>query len=256
MRTVSNTLFIGKELHHLKEVDSTNAYMNYLLSVSKSAPPEGLVVFADNQFAGRGQMGTKWLSEPGQNITMSMLLYPRFLEPKHLFYLNKAVAIAIARAAAKHIPGIRIKWPNDIYAGNKKLAGILIETSLSPSAVMHAITGVGININQPEFDPSLPDATSMKIITGETYDLYPILEDMCSLIEEKYLQLRSYQFKKIDEEYREMLFGLNRELSFSTNKKEFKGIIRGVDENGKIMIEVNGDIATFGVKQVTYLTKD
>ncbi|MBC8045935.1 MAG: biotin--[acetyl-CoA-carboxylase] ligase [Fimbriimonadaceae bacterium] len=250
MRPIPNTIFIGKVLHHLDRVDSTNAYLQYLIAASADRLTEGLTVFADEQFAGKGQMGAGWVSEPGKNIIASILLYPKFLLPKQIFYLNKAIAVAVCDFLKSYSDNIKIKWPNDIYFENKKMAGILIENSLSTNAVEQSIIGMGININQEIFDTALLNPTSLRAITHKNYDLELLFHALCAEIEKQYLLLRSFQFKKIDDLYHESLFGLNEEKIFTQGDETFTGIIRGVNEYGKLIVEKEEGLFEFGAKEV------
>lgn len=250
MRPASHTLFVGKVLHHLQKVDSTNAYLQYYIASSAEIPPEGFTVTADEQFAGRGQMGARWDAAEGQNITASILLYPKFLLPKQVFYLNKAIAIAVRNCVALFAGDVKIKWPNDIYVHNKKIAGILIENSLSSHAVLQSIIGIGINVNQTEFDASIPNPVSLRMLSKKVYEPEEIFHALCYEIEKNYLLLRSMQFKKIDTFYHENLLGYNEENVFLFDGKTYKGIIRGVNENGKLMVETDKEIFEFGVKEV------
>lgn len=212
--------------------------------------PEGFTVTADEQFAGKGQMGASWDSAVGQNLTSSILLYPKFLLPKQVFYLNKAVAIAVRDCVALFADDVKIKWPNDIYIHNKKIAGILIENSLSSHAVLQSIIGIGINVNQTEFDASIPNPVSLRMLSKKMHEPEEIFHALCSEIEKNYLMLRSMQLKRTDDLYHENLLGLNEENVFLFDGKTYKGIIRGVNENGKLLVETEKEIFEFGVKEV------
>jgi len=217
--------------------------------------PEGLVVIADSQYAGRGQQGTEWVSEPGMNLTFSVLLYPKFLLPPQIFYLNKAIAVAVRNAvgALCHHPHVWIKWPNDIYAGNKKIAGTLIENGFTSTTVQYSIIGIGLNVNQEEFDVSVPHPVSLKQIANKEFDLQDVLEDVCSSIEQSYLLLRAFDFKKIDDEYHAHLYGMNKEMEFREGENQFSGVITGVDGNGKLIIDTAGGVRKLQVKEVSYI---
>lgn len=154
LRALENTVFLGKELIHLDRVDSTNTYLKELLNSDKR-PNEGLLVFAEDQFAGKGQLGATWKSELGENIAVSILFSPTFLEPKQIFYFNKAIALAV-RDCVEYFMGkqpeqkikVSIKWPNDILVGDRKVAGVLIENIFRANTIENSIVGIGINVNQ------------------------------------------------------------------------------------------------------------
>src|SRR5690606_26474526 len=136
-------------------------------ALSKSTPlPEGTVIMAVDQHDGRGQKGTLWQSEPGKNLTASLLLTPTFLDPKQQFVLTAAISLAITRwlASLTHVE-VKIKWPNDIFIGDRKIGGILIENILKGKTWKSAVVGIGINVNQTSFPPEIQTrATSVKQI--------------------------------------------------------------------------------------------
>lgn len=254
MRPLSDTLFIGRDLQHFKRLDSTNAYLRNLLHVQTEKITEGLVVVTDEQFAGKGQLGAGWITEPGKNLTCSILLKPGFLLPAEIFYLNKAIALAVRSAVEEFITGqtISIKWPNDVYAGNKKIAGVLIENGFQTTAVQYSIIGVGLNVNQTEFDPAIPNPVSMKMITGKDFDLQTVLEKLAGAIEHYYLMLRRFDFKQVDDLYHTHLYAIGKERKFKSADNEFSGIIEGVDVNGKLILRTDGEMKKFEVKEIGF----
>src|ERR1700722_11411390 len=143
-----NTLFVGHTIIDLDKVNSTNSYLHDLLK--KKTPAEGVIVWALEQYAGRGQRGNSWLSQPGVNLTFSILLEPRFLVLADQFLLTKALALGVAEFVSSLAPSasVKIKWPNDIYANDCKIAGILVENILETSIIKYSIAGIGLNINQ------------------------------------------------------------------------------------------------------------
>ena len=128
---MTNTLFIGKVYHRFNELPSTNDWAAALLA--KSTPPEGTVVRADTQTAGRDQFGSKWVSNPGENLLLSVILYPNWLLIKDQFYLSMAIALALYDMTGD--AGATVKWPNDLYLGNHKAAGILIQNTVSSATL-------------------------------------------------------------------------------------------------------------------------
>ena len=137
-------------IHRIEETTSTND------DARDAKYRHGDIVWAERQTAGRGQRGHKWSSAEGLNLTFSLVLEPRFLPAGEQFLLNEAVALALTDTFAQFGIAARIKWTNDIYAGDKKLVGILIEHSYSGQTLARTIVGIGINVNQTEFDPALP----------------------------------------------------------------------------------------------------
>jgi BirA family biotin operon repressor/biotin-[acetyl-CoA-carboxylase] ligase len=165
----------------LHETASTNTYLSRMASIL----PSGTVIYTTNQSAGRGQRGNSWESEPGKNVTFSILIKNPAVEIKRQFYISEAVSVAITEVLSKHAPCINIKWPNDIYYNDSKLCGILIENSLLANAIDYTIIGIGINVNQEKFVSDAPNPISLKNITGETYDVETILHEVCECIEQK-----------------------------------------------------------------------
>ena len=231
---------------------------------------EGTVVVANHQEQGRGQRGSTWEGEPGKNLTLSIFLTPTFLKPEEQFQLNKAVSLGVVEFI-RHTPslispkggedrangeyalalspldnrrlraqltgsGVAIKWPNDIYIGNKKVAGILIENSVSGNDLQHSIIGIGINVNQEIFSAQLPNPTSLKLITGKEFDLKECLEQLCSSIEKRYLQLRNSS-KKIDSDYLKNLCRFEEWANYNYKGEKVKAKITGVSKIGKLILE-------------------
>jgi BirA family biotin operon repressor/biotin-[acetyl-CoA-carboxylase] ligase len=247
-------LFVGQKIVRLSRVDSTNNYMKNELS--KSAPlSEGTVILAEHQFAGRGQMNNTWDSEPGKNLTFSILLTPSFLAPEKQFMLNKAVSIAINDVLSVIIgEGVKIKWPNDIYVCDRKLGGILIENIIQGSMWKHAIVGIGLNVNQAEFADHLKSATSLKKILHRDVDKDLILSEICKNIEKRYLQLRASRFDEINQEYLDHLYRLNETQIFYTEGVKKAGKIIGIEENGLLKVDFLGNHRTFGFKEIEFVS--
>ena len=168
---------------------------------------EGSLVTTFNQTAGRGQMGNRWLSEPYQNLAFSIRLNPIFLQANEQFHLNKAVALAVQGVVEKYLSNapqsspknVSVKWANDIFIGDKKVCGILIQNNLSGSSLQSSVIGIGLNINQLVFPKDL-NATSLRLETGQLFDLFDCIEQLTKGIEQRYLQLKSANnFSKIHE---------------------------------------------------------
>lgn len=230
------TLFIGQYCIKLDKTDSTNSYLSELLV--KSSLAEGSIVIAGNQEKGKGQRGTGWESEQGKNITLSVLLKPAFLAPDEQFELSKAVALSVADFIRENIrhAEIKIKWPNDIYIDNKKVAGILIENSVSGNSISHSVIGIGININQESFSKELPNPSSLKLAAGKEFDLEECLERLCSCIEKRYLQLRSDP-EEIGCDYLGCLYRFDKWAFYNFKGEKLIARIMGVSKTGKLILE-------------------
>ncbi|MDE7389226.1 MAG: biotin--[acetyl-CoA-carboxylase] ligase, partial [Muribaculaceae bacterium] len=141
-------------------------------SAIPSDAPHGFAIACREQTAGRGQRGASWESEPGMNVTMSVMLRPEGLRAAGQFLISMHTALAVARTLDSYgIAGVRVKWPNDVYVGNRKICGILIENSLSGSMVSRSVCGIGLNVNQTEFRSPAPNPVSMAMLTGLRYDV-------------------------------------------------------------------------------------
>lgn len=251
MRTVSNTVFIGKILHSLENIPSTNAWLQEFVNTHDAA--EGMAVVAGNQNAGRGQQGNKWESEPGKNLLMSILLKPAFLEVKSLFFLNKAIALSVMETISRFTnKKVWIKWPNDIVIEKNKVAGILIETGIQGNRIKNCIVGVGVNVNQMHFN-NLPNATSLAISENTEFILQDIFDELCVQIEKYYFKLREHKIEEVDTLYHTSLFRKNELTQFKTEDHFFEGIITGVNNEGKLIVAVNGVEKKFSVKEIVFL---
>ncbi|MCM1489650.1 MAG: biotin--[acetyl-CoA-carboxylase] ligase [Muribaculum sp.] len=163
----------------LEEVDSTNSYLQREASSIK----ENVMVLARCQTAGRGQRGNGWESAPGENLTFSVLYHPGSFRAIDQFSISEATSLAVVDLLSIHGVNAKVKWPNDIYVGDKKICGILIHNTLMGSDISYSILGVGININQTEFVSDAPNPVSLKQLTGYTYDLEVLTTEMVSKLE-------------------------------------------------------------------------
>jgi BirA family transcriptional regulator, biotin operon repressor / biotin---[acetyl-CoA-carboxylase] ligase len=234
----------------LNQVDSTNTYAAGL-SVNTS---EGSIVWALDQTKGRGQGENLWESEPGKNLTFSIILYPAFLSASNQFYISKIVSLAIFDLVSLYADNISIKWPNDIYTDDKKIAGILIENSIKADKIEKSVIGIGININQKNFLSAAQNPSSLSLITGKEYDLREILEILWEKIDFWYTILKEKKLFVIDSDYLKVLYRFNELSNFKGNGKCFKGRIINVNREG--IIEISDEekgLRRFLHKEVEYL---
>jgi BirA family biotin operon repressor/biotin-[acetyl-CoA-carboxylase] ligase len=248
-------LFVGQNLVTLKEVDSTNNFLKNILSNSKPVP-EGTVIMAESQYAGRGQRENVWHAEPGKNLTFSILLKPAFLSASEQFDLTRTISLGVY-AALQPLLGskLKIKWPNDVYYNNNKLGGMLIENILQGSQIKNAVVGIGLNINQENFHDKAGNATSLKQILQKDYDLKDILSEICRNIEAYYLQLKAGKVNFIREEYLNRLYWLNEPRQFKSNGLIFEGVIKNVMDNGLLVIAADGTERSYNLKEIEFLNK-
>jgi BirA family biotin operon repressor/biotin-[acetyl-CoA-carboxylase] ligase len=233
-------------------INSTNDYLKDL--IAKQVVTNFTVVVTDSQTKGKGQMGSVWISEPSKNLTFSVLLKDLIVDLHQLYTLNIVVSLAIISVLDNYkIPAVTIKWPNDIMSGNHKIGGILIENSFKSDGEVISIVGIGININQINFE-NLPNASSLKRKTGVDYDLEELLQELC-LSFKQFVPKISFQTDSIWNLYHQKLFKIGIPMAFENRKGEkFMGIIKHVSSNGLLNILLENDsIVQFGVKEVKML---
>jgi BirA family biotin operon repressor/biotin-[acetyl-CoA-carboxylase] ligase len=251
------TLFIGKNLLFLPEVESTNTYaMDLLRNVNAI---EGTVVYTDHQTKGKGQRGALWSSNIAQNITASIILKPQFLSVNDTFYLSKISALAVYDVLADILTGsqydIKIKWPNDILVDNHKIAGILIENNFGTTGIQNSVIGIGLNVNQDNFDEFERVATSVKLLSNTVQSRDYILDILCVKLEKWYLKLKEKKMSLIDEMYLNHLFGMRTMMSFiDTREHTFSGKVIGVTKSGKLLVELGEYLVKeYDIKEVKFL---
>lgn len=229
-------LFGDAAIIRLETVDSTNNYAANLLKLSRV--PEGTVITALEQTAGKGQRGSKWNSNKGDNLLCSIILYPKMLRADMQFLLSQAVALAVRDMIEELVStvDVQIKWPNDIVASGKKVCGILIETTLAEDKVQSAIVGIGININQQQFTDE--HAQSIRNITGQYHDLESLLEKLMKYIAKYYLKMYKGQHDIIREQYIRGLFNFNVERSYICQGEKIRASITGVENSGKLKLKL------------------
>lgn len=255
-----NTLFTGKVYLRFDELSSTNDYAAELLaaalpSSTKSKPAEGTVIRADRQSAGRGQFGSRWESDHGKNLTFSVILYPEWLEVSAQFQLSMAVALAVHDTIGSLYSGplpVRIKWPNDLYIGDRKTGGILIQNSLSGITIQSSIIGIGLNINQLHFDPNVPNPTSLASASGQSFNLDHVMDHLFECLEHRYLQLKTGKAVFIRAAYEALLYrrGVSSNFMETATEQVFSGIIEGVTDAGQLRITTAQGERLFSVKEV------
>ncbi|MEJ6712263.1 MAG: biotin--[acetyl-CoA-carboxylase] ligase, partial [Flavobacteriales bacterium] len=228
------TLFIGKKYYSFQELPSTNTWLMESLVARKL--PEGTLVLADHQTEGKGQFGAIWSSEPSSSLTFSILLKPIFLPISNTYDISICIALAIHDCLNELRPGFKIKWPNDIYFENKKVAGILIENQIHKSSCEHSVVGIGLNVNQTEFF-KLPKATSLKQIIGVNFPVQNLLDRLCETIEARYLQLRANMYPSLLKSYLEHMYWFNEIHTFQTDALQFNASIIGVLRNGRLLLK-------------------
>ena len=240
--------FDRQHIIRLDEVDSTNNYAAKLFNASN--PPEGTAILARHQSQGRGQRGSHWESEPGQNLVASFILYPQFLGAADQFHLSRCISLA-ASDTIRLASGLQahIKWPNDLLVNRFKVAGILIEINWAGQQLQSAVVGIGINLNQRNF--IAPNASSLGAITGEAYVIEEVFDTLFHSVERWYDRLRAEGPQVVCIEYTRRMHALNEPATYSTGANEFRAILRGTDTNGRLQLEMEtGELEFYTTHQV------
>lgn len=237
----------------LHTIDSTN---DYLKRISKEENAEGdIVVWALEQTAGRGQMGTQWQAEGGKNLTFSVFRKIQRITINEQFYALMAASLAVKDVLTKLlIKNVRVKWPNDILTDNDKICGILIESVIKGGQLDAMILGVGLNVNQTQWN-DVPRATSIKSRTGIHFDLEEILSLLLTQFHHYVALLLNGDFAAIKDDYETHLFKKDKPATFlSADGVQFVGIIRGVSEAGKLILHEENDVINeYDLKEIQLL---
>jgi len=250
----SITLFVGQRVIRLDQVDSTN---NFAMGLLKGMPlEEGAVVTTSWQTRGKGQRGNSWESAPGKNVTCSIILRPTFLDPIQQFDLTRVISLALTDVLHDLLPEeeVKIKWPNDIYVGERKIAGILIENVISGSQLSFSVAGIGLNVNQTDFNDAGEGATSLKTITGKQFDLEVVQKMIYAAVEVRYMQLRSHKERKLEIEYFSRLFKAGVLSKFTDFSAIFEARIVDVTSDGYLVLKDHtGFDRKFAMKEVGWI---
>jgi BirA family biotin operon repressor/biotin-[acetyl-CoA-carboxylase] ligase len=245
-------MIIGSKQLFYENVSSTNTEASLLLKAG--APEEGTVIYTDFQSAGRGQQGNRWESEKGRNLLISIILYPESVSPDEQFLISIMASLGICDMLDNYFQGSKIKWPNDIYAGDDKIAGILIENTIMGEKTGSTVIGIGLNINQTDFPDFLPDPVSMKMITGEEYDCNLIMNHLLASLDKRYKELLYGDREDLRKEYIPRLYRLGEWHNFRAENRSFPGKITDIATSGKLRIEKrDGTTAEFGFKEIEYI---
>lgn len=244
----------NESIIRLATVDSTNRYMRDNASElwSKHGESGFVVVTAGHQTAGRGQRGNTWSSNAGENLLFSILVRPgETLEVSKQFLLSQAVALSIHDAMKCYGIDTLLKWPNDIYAGSRKLAGILLELDYSGAFVEQAIIGIGLNVNQEGFPPMDRVPVSMKMLWKRDFILDDVLATILDLFEHYYTEMRFGNRDAIAAEYKRVLLGMNERHTFIDGVGRFDAVIQDIESDGHLILRRNdGSTGRYAFKEV------
>ena len=234
-------------------IDSTNSFIRQFYKGNSAFEP--VCVRAALQTQGRGQRGSSWQSKAGENLTFSILYPQKKLKISRHFLLNASISLAVLKSLQQMgIPELKVKWPNDILSAKHKIAGILIENIVKTEGIVASIIGIGLNVNQTDFH-EIPNAGSLKNITGKTFDPDEILRKLIAEVEKDLIALPGKTATEILAEYARNMFRLDMVSVFSSpDGRRFNGIIRGVTTEGKLNLEIEeAGFKTFGLKEIQLL---
>lgn len=250
------TRCFGSVINRFDTIDSTNQFAEKLLLSEK--PCEGSVILAGFQETGHGTGSNVWHSEAGKNLLASIILYPDHVIPANQFVLNKVISLAVLYCVKSLIPSqeILIKWPNDIYANYRKIAGILTKNSIMGSKIGYSIVGVGLNVNEEKFPPELPNPVSIKQLSGQNHEIDEVLKILMNFLEIWYEKLEFDEVDFIHDEYLKNLLNLNRKAWYRKENQVFEGIIRGVSPFGKLRMEADNEVTEYDFKEISFLFKN
>lgn len=240
-------------IFRLPETKSTNSYATEMLL--KGRPEEGFVIITDNQTQGKGTDTNTWESEKAKNLTFSLILYPDFAAEQQ-FIINKALSLGIFDFLRALLPGhkISIKWPNDLYIGDKKACGILIQNSVIGNKLDSMVVGIGLNVNQTAFTGNAPNPVSLKMITGIEYNLDQLLQELLNSIFNRYININPDSINKIESEYKRVLYRLMEWHEYIINESIVYARIKGTNAFGQLLMENNkGETLVCDLKEVKFV---
>jgi len=247
-KKIPKTHFVGQTIKVLTSCRSTNSVVAEKLQLGQLK--NGEVVITDDQTGGRGQRGNIWESERGKNLTFSLGVFDLELPIQEQFRLHFVTALALVKTINENtLARAFIKWPNDIFISDKKVAGILIENNIRKNEIYSSVIGVGLNINQLNFQTV--HASSLALETNQTHFLDEVL---CSFLE----NFEHYLFRKEDKVgleklYLENMFRLNMVSQFEDLNESFEGMIKGLTPAGMLLIEKYGELVTYDFKEVKFI---
>ena len=238
-------------IHHIQETTSTND------EARRDAYDHLDAIWSEHQTAGRGQRGHSWHSTEGENVTFSVVLKPTFLPIVEQFLLSEIVALSLVETMAHYGIDCRIKWTNDLYAGDSKLAGVLIEHSLTLDGIARTIVGIGLNINQVEFPGDLPNPISMALVRNTRFDRREVLERYMQTLAAWYDKLERGEKAEIEACYREKMYHLDEPHTYALpSGEQFTATIRGVRPSGELRLEhADGTIREYAFKEVEFVLR-
>lgn len=240
---------IGQKIIRLDAVDSTNNYAASMLQ--QGIVGHGAVILAEEQISGRGQRGSEWHSLPGMNLLVSICLRPANLSVDQQFLLTQFVSVSMVELLKGFSIEARIKWPNDIYVDQKKIAGILIENSLKGDCIQSSVVGIGLNVNQMEFNGL--NATSMRLLKEQQFNLTDVLMSLLNNLNSFYDIFQRHEYFLIENQYEDLLFQKDKLCLYEDASGKFNGLLKGVTSSGQLVLQVDQQLKTYSLKEIGFI---
>jgi BirA family biotin operon repressor/biotin-[acetyl-CoA-carboxylase] ligase len=236
-------------IHYIEQTTSTND------EARKECYDHLDAIWSEYQTSGRGQRGHSWHSAEGENVTFSVVLKPSFLPVVEQFLLSEVVALALVDTMAEYDIECRIKWTNDIYAGDNKIVGILIEHALTGDTLSRTIVGIGLNVNQRVFPADIPNPTSMACEQGQQFDREDVIKRIIVNLDALYRRLERGEKRDIEREYVDTMYHLGEPHTYAyPDGMKFVATIRGVRHSGELCLEhCDGTIREYAFKEVEFV---
>ena len=236
---------VNWEIIHIEETDSTNSWLVQKCTGGQSP----CAVVAEYQTAGRGCGTNTWESERGQNLLYSMMIHPKDVPANKQFVVSMAVANSIVKVVSKYVKSVSVKWPNDIYVGDRKLCGILIENRLQGGVIKDSIIGVGLNVNQLRFESDAPNPISLANLTGRLFDREKLLQELLETFDVELADLEGVRARYLSQLYRRKGFHRYRD----TWGESYAEIVTVEDDGYLQLRDVDGHINRYAFKEVTFI---
>ena len=241
---------IEPRLIHIAETDSTNRYLRMIIETERLV--SGSIVHADFQTAGRGVSGSSWESEAGKNLTFSVLYYPEDIPANRSFIIAEMASLCVKFTLEKYIHDVTVKWPNDVYCGDKKITGILIENTLFQGKITQSIIGIGINVNQALFHSEAPNPVSMAQVADVEFDRMTIMNDFRQIFMEQCGRLsKLHNFAVVHDNYLNALYRKTGFHSYRDCQGVFEAVLHDIEPTGHLVLKrVDGSISRYAFKEV------
>jgi len=244
----------GARMFGISDCDSTNSLMKVFREKAATDIQSGFVLYTGYQRKGRGHGGSSWESEEWKNLIFSVYYEPADVPAQRAFVISEMVSLSVKATLDGYIPDVTVKWPNDIYYRDKKIAGILIENTVMEGRISESIIGIGININQMVFMSDAPNPVSLSQITGLTYETMDILHTFFRKFEVESARLRSNHFDEIHRDYLRSVYRKAGYHPYQDGNGIFEATIKDIEASGYLALERrDGVVSRYGFKEVSYL---